>query len=383
MSAVAVATLAAAFNLRMALVAVGPVLADIQADTGARSFAAGLLVTVPILCMSAFAFCGGPVLRRLGARRVVAWCLALIAVGTAARALVLPPWGLVVATIPIGVGMALAGVALPAIVKRHFPARGGLLTGGYVASMGAGAALITLTVVPLAEVLGGWRPAFAASSLAAVGALCAWLLSPVGDERPAPPVAGRRRVPLRIVALLALIFGLQSIPFSSLISWVAAVYRDAGWDAAHAAVTAAAIAVIAIPASAVVPGLSDGRDRRPWLVATAVLVAAGVLGVALAPTTAPWLWLSLFALGNGALFPLALSLPLDHGRDPGEVVALTTWMLGIGYLISAVGPVAVGALRDASGGFALPLGIVASSAALAGLLALCLPAARPPAVVPA
>ena len=50
-----------------------------------------------------------------------------------------------------------------------------------------------------------------------------------------------------------------------------------------------------------------------------------------------------------------MTLPLDAARHGGEVAALSTLMLGIGYAFAAVAPFALGALRDATGGFTAPL----------------------------
>jgi cyanate permease len=55
--------------------------------------------------------------------------------------------------------------------------------------------------------------------------------------------------------------------------------------------------------------VSDGHDRRLWLAGAASVMVAGLLGLALTPATGAWLWIGLFALGNGAVFPLALTLP--------------------------------------------------------------------------
>ena len=368
-----VATLVAAFNLRIALVGIGPVIEDIRADTGASSAVAGLLTALPILCMGVFAFAGRPLVMRFDARRLIAGCLVLIGAGTVLRAVMPSGLTLILATLPIGVGIALAGVALPPVVKDRFPTRAGLVTGAYVASMTLGAAIFSFLVVPISDALGGWREAFAASAIVAAVALPIWLLADRGGaEAPVEPRLGPPSG-AGLLLLLGLLFGFQAIPFSSMISWVAAIYRDAGWDAGDAAVTTGLILLIGVPAAALVPGLSDGRDRRLWIAGAAVLVAVGVLGVALAPTTAPLLWLALFGLGNGALFPLVLTLPVDFGHGPEEVARLSVWTLAIGYLLSAVGPVSVGALRDLTGGFELPMMLVAGTAVVAAVLALALP----------
>jgi CP family cyanate transporter-like MFS transporter len=184
--------------------------------------------------------------------------------------------------------------------------------------------------------------------------------------------------------LLAAIFGMQSMVFTGMIAWIAALYIEAGWSPAQAAITTAAIPALTIPVALTVPRLSDGRDRRLWILAAGLIMAVGTLGVGLTPTSLPVLWLLLLGVGSGALFPLTLSLPLDLRSTPAAVTDLSAWMLGLGYFLSATSPLIIGALRDATGSFELPVGGVLTAASLGcGLLVLALPRARGPAVAAA
>ncbi len=99
-------------------------------------------------------------------------------------------------------------------------------------------------------------------------------------------------------------------------------------------------------------------------------MGTGMLGLAFAPTLAPWLWLIVFSLGSGALFPLVLTLPLDLGETEGAVTELTSWMLGFGYILSATGPLVVGGLYDLTGAFVLPMASLAVLGTFSGVLAL-------------
>ena len=46
-----------------------------------------------------------------------------------------------------------------------------------------------------------------------------------------------------------------------------------------------------------------------------------------------------------------MTLPLDNTKSVGEANAWTAFVLTIGYLIAAIGPLAVGGIRDVSGSF--------------------------------
>lgn len=98
--------LVVALNLRIAIVGLGPLLDDIRHDTGMSSALAGTLATIPFLCMGVFALAGLPVLRRWGVERLIGGALLCVGGGTLLRAAMPTAAGVVVATIPIGIGIA-------------------------------------------------------------------------------------------------------------------------------------------------------------------------------------------------------------------------------------------------------------------------------------
>jgi CP family cyanate transporter-like MFS transporter len=367
----------AALNLRIGQVQPAPVLEQVRHDTGMSSTVAGMLGTIPVVCMGLFAFAGAFVIRRVGTNATIGFGLWLIALGTAGRAFMEVPALLLALTVPIGVGVALIGVALPAALKRDFASRAASMTGLYVAALSSGATFAALATVPLADVLGSWRWAFAAGSLVAFAALPFWRPRIVPDTTPPRERVGRRG-PDRQGILLAAMFALQSFEFSGIINWSGALYQGAGWSEQQASLAVASVPVLTVVAGLTTPGLTRVETRRWWLVASGVAIATGLVGTALVPTTLPWIWLTIGGLGMGAILPLLMMMPLDLREEPTEVAWLTGWMLGIGYALGALGPTFVGALRDATGSFEAPVLVLAAAGLAAGLLALS-PALRPPA----
>jgi CP family cyanate transporter-like MFS transporter len=380
--ALLIAFLVASFNLRLGIASPGPLIDEIRLDTGMSSGVAGILITIPFICMSVFAFAGPPLIRRAASYGVVLFSLAMIALGTLARAGAPTPITLIAATIPIGLGIALAGVALPVVVKQHFVTRSGAVTGGYVAATSLGVLVIGLGIVPLADAVGGWRPAFAITAVPAFLAIALWVVvhnrETVAQPDPEPPedldAAIPSRLPDRDDLLAGLSFGLQSVGFGSMVGWSAAIYVDAGWSDAAAALTVASIGLFVIPGGLLFPSISQGQDRRPWIAGTVVLMSVGVLGVALAPTAAWWLWLPAFGIGAGGTFALQLALPIDVRASAAGVARLTAWMLGLGYLLTAFAPILVGALRDVTGGFEIPMTLIGAAALCGAAVAFMLPA---------
>jgi MFS transporter, CP family, cyanate transporter len=62
----------------------------------------------------------------------------------------------------------------------------------------------------------------------------------------------------------------------------------------------------------------------------------------------------MLGVGAGGLFPLTLTLPVDNATDEAEAGRLTAMTFFVGYMLSAIGPFAVGRLRDATGDYLVP-----------------------------
>src|SRR4051794_5799446 len=172
-----VALFLAAVTLRPQLVGVGALLPSIQHDLGVSHAVAGLLGTIPVLCMGLFAPPAPFLSGRIGSRRAVAAALGLIGAFGIARAVVPGAAGVVLLTFPVGVGMGLAGAMLPVAVKERFADRPGFATGIYTTGITIGSAVAAALAVPLAHAAGGWRtPLVLFSAVSAVlAALWLWL----------------------------------------------------------------------------------------------------------------------------------------------------------------------------------------------------------------
>jgi CP family cyanate transporter-like MFS transporter len=81
---------------------------------------------------------------------------------------------------------------------------------------------------------------------------------------------------------------------------------------------------------------------------------AGILGLALAPMTASWLWAVLIGLSQGT-FPLILTLLGLRSRTSEGTAALSGFAQSTGYLVAALGPFGMSVLHDATGGWTVPL----------------------------
>jgi CP family cyanate transporter-like MFS transporter len=222
-----------------------------------------------------------------------------------------------------------------------------------------GGTLGAVAVVPLAGDGGDWRLALGVVTVAGLVSLAIWLgLAPpdeIRDETLAAP-----RVPWRnsVAWLLGTLFGLQSLLYYGVITWLAAIYVDRGWSEPAAASLVALFGAVTLVATTVMPlGADRIGSRRSQLVASALAIVIGLVGVAIVPDPAV-VWAIILGAGMGAIFPIVLTLPVDVGGRPADVAATAAMMLLVGYVLSAVGPLAFGITRDVTGGFALGLAML-------------------------
>lgn len=361
-----------ALNLRPFITGIGPLARDIGAHTGLDLKGLSLLTLVPMLLMGVFAF-GGPLLQaRIGARRAILGALALLVLGSLLRLLTATGWQLVGTAALLGLGVAVVQAVLPGIIKRQFPRQVGIVMGLYSAMLMVGGAL-GAQLAPLAASAGGdWHLGLAWMALPAALALALAGASLPPDATVLPgrlAVMDYLRKPR--VWLLMICFGLMNGGFSTVVAWLAPFYREHGWSAAASGGLFAIMSACQACSALLLPVLARKHpDRRPWLWLTLAFQAAGYAALAFMPDVAPVAWVVLLGAGLGGCFSLSLIVALDHSPDPAQAGALSALMQGGGFLLAALPPWIVAALRDATGGFAagwqLHLGCVAVVAVLYG-----------------
>jgi MFS transporter, CP family, cyanate transporter len=346
-----------ALGLRPSLVSVGPILPFIIDAFRLSHAQASLLTSIPDLLMGAFALPAPWLARRFGRDSVLLFALALLATSTLARAFSVGIVTLLASTAGVGIGIAVAGALIAGFIKARFAMRAAQLMGIYATALSVGSTVSAAATGPVATLMpGGWR--FAAGMWSAVVLLgfVVWLVVAAFERRNRGPVNVPGRVdkmPVRSwkAWLIALFFACVNLLFYSVLTWTASLYQESGLSAGTAGLILATFTGAFTVANPIFGWLSRHEDRRVWLALSAGLSFLGLTAIAMVPTMAPFLWISVFAFGLGGTFTLGMTLPLDNTNSVGEANAWNAFVLTIGYLIAAVGPLAVGRVRDVSGSF--------------------------------
>jgi MFS transporter, CP family, cyanate transporter len=352
--AIVAAVVLLALNLRSVLAGLPPVVPDLRADLGISAAAAGVLTTLPVFCMGAFA----PLAPRLAARYsmelTLALCALLTAVGTGLRGL--GTTAAVFAAAPlIGVAIAIGQALLPVLIRARFSQDVGLLTGALSMALVLGSVLGAGLAVPLEDLWGGWPGSLATWALPALAAAAVWL--PM-SRRASTTIARGRGAPLRRAPLawaVAGFFGVQSMAFYASLSWIPSILEDAGWsDTASGALLALGALSGLLPAFLVPIAAARSRHQLVLLTWIVLFPVTGFVGLLAAPGVAP-LWMVLIGIGQSGSLGLSFALPQRRGSDPSTVAALTAMALCVGYLVAATGPWLLGAVHDASHDWTVPL----------------------------
>lgn len=355
-----------ALNLRLALTSVGPLIDDLRADLELSGAAVGLLTTAPLLAWGLVAPVAPRLADRFGTEHVVLGCLVAIAAGIALR--LAPPLAFLFGgTLLAGCGIAVANVLLPGIVKRRFADRAAFMTGVYSVALTAGAAVAAGLTVPIEHWVDDWRLALGFWALPAVLAAFVWLPQTRRRERAAPAGSGATVAPppLQRVRLwrdrraweVSVAMGLQSLVFYVTVAWLPELLRAAGGAGEGAAGAYYSLAmVMGIPVGlAMSVAAGRLRDQRPLAASAITVTVVGWVGLLTAPGFSPLLWALLLGIGEGGCFTLMMTLFVLRAPDARHAAELAGMAQAVGYTLAALGPLAIGALHDVSGGWEVPL----------------------------
>ncbi|MEV0201918.1 MFS transporter [Nonomuraea sp. NPDC050691] len=361
----------AALNLRPALAGLSPLLDEIMTDAGLTPAAGGAITTVMVLCLGLFGWLTPFLARRTGLDRTLLAGLLLLAFGVLVRAADGAP-ALYLGAALAGTAIAIMNVAMPGVVKQHFPDRVGPWTSVYVSALVVGAGAGAALMVPLERLTGyGWRGVSALAAVPALAAALLWLPQAfhrprpqgerpaAGDAGPTTVVGSRPFVSLlrsRTTWWVTAFMGLQSLTFYIMLAWLPTIFQEAGLPADQAGYLLSLTNLAQVGATFTVPVHAGRRASQvPHVVASSVLTIIGYVAVLAAPTTVPWLWMIVLGLGQGASLALALLIIAQRAPDPASVTALSAVAQSFGYVLAALGPLLIGLLRQESGGWTVPL----------------------------
>lgn len=342
-----------ALNLRPILTSIGPLLEPMRISTGLGYQQAALLTALPVLCMGAVPLLHPWSRRWLSEHAGMLGGLAAIALACLWRLQLQSAWALVASAVLAGLGVAVVQGMMPGLVNRWFPGRLAGAMGLYSAALMSGGGLAAVLGPHLAEYSGQWQMGLGVWAAPAMLALLAWLiLRPRNIQSPVFKGNGGHWFGHRRAWLLAVYFGLINGGYTSMVAWLPAFYLEQGGSAQGGADLVGLMTLFQVLGALGLPLLlRRWVDRRPGLALALSIQLVGFMGLLMAPTAAPGLWVALIGFGLGACFSQSLTLTLEHLPTPAEAGGLAGFVQGIGFIITGCVPYIIGWLRALDGDF--------------------------------
>ena len=332
-----------------------------------------LLVTLALAAANPFV---GWAVDRYGPRVPSLFGLVLLSAGFASMGLLVNSVTsyLIMQSLVAFVGAASGPIAYTKFIGATFTQRRGLALGLTMTGIGLSAAVLPPILATIIEAR-GWRAGYLALAFVPlIGAMATALIFPrrlaPGAAVPAQQKSGapvnREWLRSRTFWTLAITFAAMSLSFGGLLPHFVPLLMDAGLDPIKAARTAGEIG-LAVIASRVIVGYLLDRVFAPRIAIVICLIGASG-GVAMLLGGAPYASVTAIALGLalGAELDLMGFLVSRYFRlaDFGRIYG---WQYGAFIFASGLGPLWVGAVRDATGTYTAAL-----AASSIGLVLTCI-----------
>lgn len=383
-------------NSRAPVVALGPVLGDIQRDTGLSSAVVGLLASIPVLCFGLVTPAAAWLMGRIGINHAVLYFFGGLAAGVAIRSFGGAP-GALIGTVVIGVAMTIVNVATPLLVGRDFPLRAALMTGVTTAAVNVGTTLASALTAPLAAAI-GWQGSLVSwLGITAIAAGAWFFVFPPGKDGPRwsdadfpgrlAKDAVRRRAELkaaqaqpgtetgplpiapapgispanrRMMWLFTVTFALHNVGYYAMTLWLPSyLVQTQGMTPSAAGLGASLLQVFAIAGPLLVPALAHLFGWGPMRLFALVAACWVVLPAGLLVAPGLWvLWAVLGGIAQGGTFTVVFTVVINRARSLDENRRMTALIQSVGYAVASTGPIIMGGLHEAAGNWQAPLALV-------------------------
>jgi len=360
-----------AVNTRTAVSGLSPIYDIINTDVALGLDARAILGSLPPIAFVIGGLITPRITRAVGLEWNLVILLSLIAVGHVVRGAASDWFTLVAGSALVLIGSGMGNVSLPPVVKHYFPNAIGAMSSAYMTFVAIGSIVPALIAVPLS--LGtSWRVALGGWVVLALGGLAIWLIEIRRGRRstteliPEVPVERLRVHRSPTAQAIAATLVVSSITGYGMFAWLPDIAKElAELNQAEGGFMLALFAGAGLPLAISIPFVASRiRNISVLVFLGAGLTSAGALGLAFAPTFAPYLWAVVLGCGP-LLFPLALVLINLRTRSSGVSLQVSAFAQFVAYSISAVAVPLLGLSHAVTGSWHLALVAVAATGLIA------------------
>ncbi|MFC6288605.1 CynX/NimT family MFS transporter [Levilactobacillus angrenensis] len=341
-----------AANLRLPITLMPPLLPNLEQTLHLPSSLAGLLTSIPLVTFAIFSPIIVKLAQRWGNARTVLLLFFLLILGSYGR--IIPNVvALFLGTFLVGIGVDSGNVLVPALIKERVPDQIQLGTSLYTLSMLLVGALGTAAAGYLISTLSFGATQAILGSISIIAVLC-WVPNLRGDHAATLTPKQRAQVPRYHSVwrqpsgwLITLFFGLQSLVYYVLLTWLPTILTTHGLSTIEASNLLTLFQLSGLPLAFLVPYLFNKRHGVP------LLLGIMTLGYVVAPLTfllpthsLPFLTVMalISGLGSGVAFNLAIMFFTEKTHNPYQTAAISGMAQSAGYLLAAIGPILFGTL---------------------------------------
>ncbi|AMV62822.1 Cyanate permease [Pediococcus damnosus] len=339
-------------NLRLPITMLPPLLSDLKRSVGLAPSLAGLLTTIPLVMFALISPLIAKAGNKYGSERTLLAALILLTIGSYLR--IIPTiWALMIGTCLVGAGIAGGNVLLPAIIKERFPTQIAIKTSlytvsmGLVASIGTGFSGLLATKTNLQTTMGTFSLVGVAGLI--VWVLCLLVMKPVRIKYNQRPQTSRSVWRASLAWIITLFFGIQSLLYYSLLTWLPTIWISRGFSTVQAGSLATLFQLSVLPLSLTVPLLAEKKHGMRIIVA---IVGIGFIGGAAGLSVVTHgFWINAFfsiimGAASGAAFSVCIVFFQKKATTVQETTALSGMAQSLGYIVGAVGPVLFGFVQN-------------------------------------
>lgn len=350
-----------ASTLRTPITSVGPLVGSIRNSLSISNTVAGALTTLPLLAFAFVSPFAPKLARRFGMGRTIFISLLLLIVGIGLRS-VNGIETLFIGTLLIGLAIAIGNVLLPALIKKNFVHRIGLMTGVYAVSMNLSSAIASGVSAPLASISWlGWQGALGIFGVLTLAAIFLWFPQIRDKDWSVQIDSGKKRTSHQLMRSslawkVTLFMGLQSLIYYSLIAWVPEILVEQGLTQATAGWMISLMQFALLPTTFIVPIIAGRmKNQRSLVAGTALFFAIGIGGISFGGSLMISACMIAIGIASGSAFTLAMMFFTLRTTSAEEAAELSGMAQSFGYLFAAFGPLLVGFLRDTTGNWSVSL----------------------------
>jgi len=335
-----------------------------------------LLYSIPLWMVGVVALPAGLIADRIGFRKAGGIGAILIAVGSLLRCTTTDASALLAFTFIYGVGFGFAFASLPKMISAWVPReKAGIATGVYSAGIFIGQALaLTLTIPFVFPLTNSVQGVFFIWSIPAMVVAVIWwtlLKEPPSkslkvESMPRSNVFFRQLLSKTLknknLLLLSSFHALHLFFYYTWAGWSPTLVMSKGGTPELAGYISSLTFWVAIPAAFIIPRLAHRAGlRKPFLLASAIMMAIAALTWNHISLDTSWLTMVLVGLADCAILVTVLALPLEMVPEE-EAGAAGGLMITAGHIGGPIGPLVGGHILDITGDLNLALFVLAGVA---------------------